>query len=73
MRPPTPQLLKILIGAAWIDGVIQPEERQYLQKIAADAHLEEEPEIQVLLSELKPVSAGDCYQWLQDYCGGHPR
>ncbi len=23
-------LVKILIGAAWIDGRIQPEERQYL-------------------------------------------
>ncbi|MBJ7899772.1 MAG: TerB family tellurite resistance protein [Cyanobacteria bacterium RI_101] len=73
MRSPTQQLLKILIGAAWIDGVIQPEERQYLKKVAAAAHLEEDPEIQVLLSELKPVSAGECYQWLQEYCGDHPQ
>ncbi len=27
-------LVKILIGAAWIDGKIQPEERQYLREIA---------------------------------------
>ena len=28
------QILKILIGAAWIDGVVQPEERNYLRRIA---------------------------------------
>lgn len=28
----TKLLIKILVGAAWIDGVIQAEEREYLKK-----------------------------------------
>ena len=66
------QILKILIGAAWIDGVVQPEERQYLRRIAKDYQLEEEPEIQPLLSELKPVKPEECYQWLEEYLGENP-
>ena len=66
------QILKILIGAAWIDGVVQPEERQYLRRIAKDYQLEEDPEIKPLLSELKAVTPEECYQWLQDYLGDNP-
>ncbi|MGK7935078.1 MAG: TerB family tellurite resistance protein [Xenococcaceae cyanobacterium] len=66
------QILKILIGAAWIDGVIQPEERKYLQRIAKDYQLSDDPEIKPLLSELKVVKPEECYQWLQDYLGENP-
>ena len=66
------QILKILIGAAWIDGVIQPEERKYLQRIATDYQLADDPEIKPLLSELKVVKPEECYQWLQDYLGENP-
>ncbi len=66
------QILKILIGAAWIDGVVQPEERQYLRRIAKDYQLEEDSEIKPLLSELKAVTPEECYQWLQDYLGENP-
>lgn len=66
------QILKILIGAAWIDGVIQPEERQYFQRIAKEYHLESDPEIQPLLSEITVVKPEECYQWLQDYLGDNP-
>jgi hypothetical protein len=69
----TKQLLKILIGAAWIDGVIQTQERQYLKKMATAYNLAEDPELKVLLSELKPVQATECYQWLKEYCGDHPQ
>lgn len=65
----TKQLLKILIGVAWIDGVIQTEEREYLHKVAEDKGLAADPEIKPLLSELKPVQASECYQWLEDYLG----
>ena len=58
------QLIKILIGAAWIDGIIQPEERKYLHRIAAEYNLAEDPELQPLLSELKRVSTAQCYQWV---------
>ena len=63
------QILKILIAAAWIDGVIQPEERAYLRRVARDFQLADDPEIKPLLSELRPVKADECYQWLEEYFG----
>lgn len=68
----TKQLLRILIGAAWIDGLIQTEERDYLHKVAQDKDLEQDPDIKPLLSELKPVQPAECYQWLEDYLGDNP-
>ncbi|MBR8828204.1 MAG: TerB family tellurite resistance protein [Gomphosphaeria aponina SAG 52.96 = DSM 107014] len=68
----TLQLLKILIGAAWIDGEIQAEEREYLHKMAAENNLVHDPEIKPLLSELKQVKPDECYTWLEDYLGEHP-
>ncbi len=65
----TKQLIKILIGAAWIDGVIQTEEREYLRKIAANSQMSDDPELKPLLSELKPVQAEECYRWLKEYLG----
>jgi len=66
------QLLKILIGVAWIDGKLQPEERQYLEKTAEKHNLADDPEIRPLLNQLKPVTSEDCYRWLEEYFGGHP-
>jgi uncharacterized membrane protein YebE (DUF533 family) len=66
------QILKILIAAAWIDGVIQPEERTYLRRVAQDFQLADDPEIKPLLSELKPIQSADCYQWLDEYFGENP-
>lgn len=63
----TQKLLKILIGAAWIDGVIEPEERQYLHRVATELNLADDPEIKVLLSEIKQVTASECYQWIDEY------
>ncbi len=68
----TKQLLKILIGAAWLDGVIQAEERQHLRRIAAQYELENDPELQALLSELKSVEAPQCYAWVNEYLGDYP-
>ena len=66
------QIMKILIGAAWIDGVIQPEERAYLRRVAQDFQLADDPEIKPLLSELRPVQPVECYQWLNEYFGQYP-
>ena len=63
----TQKLLKILIGAAWIDGVIEPAERQYLQRVARELNLANDPEIKDLLSEIKSVTALECYQRLDEY------
>jgi uncharacterized tellurite resistance protein B-like protein len=66
------QLVKILIGAAWIDGRIQPEEREYLHRVAKQSGVAEDPEIQPLLYELKSVSPQECYSWVQEYLGDPP-
>ncbi|MGF1588268.1 MAG: TerB family tellurite resistance protein [Pleurocapsa sp.] len=66
------QILKLIIAAAWIDGVIQPEERAYLRRVAQDFQLADDPEIKPLLSELRPIQAVECYQWLEEYFGEHP-
>jgi uncharacterized tellurite resistance protein B-like protein len=65
----TKQLIKILIGAAWIDGVIQTEEREYLHRIATAYQVDNDPELKPFLSELKPVQAQECYRWLTEYLG----
>jgi uncharacterized membrane protein YebE (DUF533 family) len=63
------QLLKILIGAAWLDGVIQAQERDYLHQMATENGVADDPEIKSLLSEIKSVQPTECYQWLEDYLG----
>jgi len=65
-------LIKILIGAAWIDGVIQPEERQYLRQIAQANDLANDPEIKPWLYELVPVQPAECYNWVKEYLGDRP-
>ena len=65
-------LVKILIGSAWIDGTIQPEERQYLRKIAQEKGVASDPEIQPLLDELVPVQPAQCYEWVKEYLGDRP-
>ncbi|MBF2057084.1 MAG: TerB family tellurite resistance protein [Cyanobacterium sp. T60_A2020_053] len=65
----TKQLMKIVIGAAWIDGIIQEEEREYLKKMAQEKGLNDDPEIKSLLSEIKSVSHQECYTWLEEYLG----
>ena len=65
----TKQLLKILFGAAWIDGVMQPEERTYLQRLAETYQMTEDPDIKSLLMERKVMEQRECYVWLEDYLG----
>ncbi|WP_066424168.1 TerB family tellurite resistance protein [Anabaena sp. 4-3] len=65
-------LVKILIGAAWIDGKIQPEERQYLREIAQAKGLATDPEIKPWLYELVAVQPHECYAWVREYLGDRP-
>ncbi|MBW4447500.1 MAG: TerB family tellurite resistance protein [Spirirestis rafaelensis WJT71-NPBG6] len=65
-------LVKILIGAAWIDGKIQAEERQYLREIAQAKGLASDPDIKPWLYELVPVQPNECYDWVKDYLGDRP-
>ena len=66
------QLLKILIGVAWIDGIIQIKERNYLKQISEHNGLSGDMELKYFLSKLKPIKAVQCYQWLEEYLGDYP-
>ncbi|MEM1393338.1 MAG: TerB family tellurite resistance protein [Cyanobacteria bacterium P01_H01_bin.150] len=71
-NPDVKQLLKVLIAAAWIDGRIQPEERQYLQQLAKEKDIATDPEIKPWLYELVPVKPDECYKWVKEYLGSSP-
>lgn len=68
----TKQLIAILVATAWLDGVIQPQERKYLHKIVSENNLQDDRDIKLLLSEIKPVTVSECYQWLEEYLGDNP-
>jgi uncharacterized tellurite resistance protein B-like protein len=68
------QLLKILIGVAWLDGQVQAVEREHLISVAEAHSLAADPEISQLLSQLgeTAIPATQCYQWVQEYLGNQP-
>lgn len=66
------QLLKILIGAAWLDGKVQPEEQQRLRRIAQQKGLLENAELNPWLNGLRAVSAEECHRWIDEYLGEQP-
>ncbi|NJP11352.1 MAG: TerB family tellurite resistance protein [Leptolyngbyaceae cyanobacterium RU_5_1] len=70
--PSIKNLIKILIGTAWIDGKIQSEERDYLHRIAKEKGVADEPDLQPLLHEFRPVTPSECYAWVKEYLGDRP-
>ncbi len=62
-------LMKILIGVAWLDGEIHPEERQYLSKVAHAHDLDHDTEVEPLLTGTMKVTTKECEQWIQAYLG----
>ena len=68
-------LMKILIGVAWLDGKVQPEERQYLAKFAQSHQLigtdalAADPDLTALLAGTISITPDDCEQWIQAYLG----
>lgn len=71
-QPSAKQLMKILIGVAWLDGKIQPEERKQLDKIAHKKGVADDPELRPLLYELQPVPPAKCQAWVKEYLGSRP-
>jgi hypothetical protein len=65
-------LLKILIGAAWIDGKVQLEEQTYLSQVAQAKGVADDPEIYPLLHGLRKIDPSQCDQILRDYLGDRP-
>jgi hypothetical protein len=62
-------LIKILIGAAWLDGEIQSEERAYLSKIVQTHQLGTDPDVDSLLAGTMKISLAECEQLIQEYLG----
>ena len=60
-------LLKVLVGIAWIDGEIAPEEVKYLQEMAQKLQLEHDPEIQDLLRFDRTISFQGCIGLISAY------
>lgn len=65
-------LFKILVAAAWLDGEIQPEEREYLHQLAETEGIATDPEIRPLLSQLRAIQPKECYEWIKEYLGENP-
>ncbi|WP_334311395.1 carotenoid oxygenase family protein, partial [Nodularia sphaerocarpa] len=65
------QLLKVLFGVAWLDGVLEPGEQLYLKQVANQKGLAEDPEIKTLLAG-QPVPSQEAYACLQAYLGTNP-
>jgi hypothetical protein len=66
------QLFKILVGAAWLDGKLQPEEQAYLQRIVQEKGLQNDAELQLWINGIKAISSEDCFRWVEDYLGKAP-
>lgn len=67
----TKTLLRILIGTAWIDGEIQPEERKHLNRVVTETGLAGDADIRPLLNGLVEVKPQQCYEWVEAYLGEH--
>lgn len=63
-------LLKVMIGIAWSDGVLEPGEHEYIRQVASQKNLTNDLDIDSLLNQ--PVPPEQCYEWLQDYLGKNP-
>ena len=61
--------LKVVLGAAWADGVLQPEELGPIHQIVDELGLGAHPEVRVLLET--PVPALTYRRYLQDFLATH--
>ena len=63
-------MLKILIGSAWIDSQLEPEEVTYLEKVLARFDLVRDSELQALVKSA--VSPEQTQRWLTAYLKDSP-
>jgi uncharacterized tellurite resistance protein B-like protein len=65
-------LVKILIGAAWLDGTVASAEHEYLRRIATEKGVADDPEIYPLLHDLRSIDSQECFRWVEQYLGDQP-
>lgn len=58
-------LLKVVIGSAWVDGQLEPEELDYLKNLLERHHLADDYELQAMLKHPIPIDATE--SWIVDY------
>ncbi len=58
-------LLKVVIGSAWVDGQLEPEELDYLKQILERHHLADNYELQAMLKQPIPLDATE--NWIINY------
>ena len=64
------QAFKVILGAAWADGALQPEELPPIHTIVDELGLATHPDVRVLLET--PVPALTYRRYLQEYLASHP-
>jgi hypothetical protein len=62
-------LIKILIGVAWLDAQIQPEERRFLARVFQAHQLDGDAELQAMLDGKITVTQPECESWIREYLG----
>lgn len=62
--------LKVVLGAAWADGTLQPEELAPIHQIVDELGLASHPDVHLLLET--PVPALTYRRYLQEYLEAHP-
>ena len=62
--------LKVVLGAAWADGALQPEELAPIHQIVEELGLASHPDVHRLLET--PVPAVTYRRYLQEYLAVHP-
>jgi hypothetical protein len=62
-------LIKILIGVAWLDTQIQPEERRFLVRVFAAHQLDGDAELHSMLDGKIAVTQAECESWIREYLG----
>ncbi len=63
-------MLKILIGSAWVDRHLEPEEIAYLGNVLTRFHADHDPELQALLQTRVPLEQTE--RWLIAYLKDTP-
>jgi uncharacterized tellurite resistance protein B-like protein len=63
-------LIKILIGVAWLDDRVQPEERRFLARVLQAHQLAGDTELESLLDGKIAMTQAECESWIQEYLGG---
>ncbi len=61
-------LMKVVVGAAWADGHLEPSEIQYLETLLERYGFDRDPVLRTMLE--KPVSLDETEHWMIEFLAG---